>query len=136
MTTRPGLFMMLLLLATTFVSPTPYGASAAEAARYSGTVLSVDRTAGVIAIGEVGPWRVKDGRTEITRRTVRVTLATRLVRVRRSPEGGAGGWPGGFVEAPLTASEIRAGDFVTADVDGRGEPSTALAITLATPGSS
>lgn len=134
MTTRSRLFMPVLL-AMTLAFPTRPGAAADGAARYSGTVLSVDRTAGVIAIGEVGPWRVKDGQTEITRRTVRVTSATRLVRARRSPEGGASGWPGGFVEVPLTASEIRAGDFVTAEVDSRGEPSTALAITLATPGS-
>ncbi len=46
---------------------------AAEMTNISGTILALNREAGTIVVGEVGPWRVKDGATEITPRTVAVT---------------------------------------------------------------
>ncbi len=46
---------------------------AAEMTNISGTILALNREAGTIVVGEVGPWRVKDGATEITLRTVAVS---------------------------------------------------------------
>ena len=47
-------------------------------------VLSVDRSAGVIVVGDMGPWRIKDGVTQVDRRRIEVMPATEFVRVRRA----------------------------------------------------
>lgn len=52
--------------------------------RYSGTALSVDRSAGVIVVGDVGPWRIKDGVTQVDRCRIEVMPATEFARVRRA----------------------------------------------------
>lgn len=51
--------------------------------------------------GEVGPWRVTDGATEITERTVVVTSATTFARVKRATGPGPHGWVGDFAEETL-----------------------------------
>lgn len=45
-----------------------------------------------------------------------------MALVQRCTTPPPGGWPGGYVEAPLAVSEIRPGDFVSVTVarhDGR-----------------
>ena len=85
----------------------------APASDHSGTVVAVDKSAGKLVIGEIGPWQVKGGKTQITERTVTVAPSTRFVAVTRSREAGPSGWIGELVELPLDPRAVKPGDFVT-----------------------
>ena len=98
---------------------------------HSGTVMAVDPDRGVLVIGEIGPWHVTDGKTEITRQTVVVEPSTQFVMAKRTRELGPAGWPGEFVEAPLGAWAVKEGDFVTVRVEQKGTRRTATKITVA-----
>lgn len=106
------------------------GAGVAAAADHSGTLMAVDRDRGTIVIGEVGPWQVKEGKTEITRKTIAVGAATQFVASKRVKEPGPTGWPGEFVEVKLDPWMVREGDFVTVRVEKDGTLPTATKITV------
>ena len=89
------------------------GVATAGASDHSGTVVSVDTTAGMLVIGEIGPWQIREGKTLITERTIAVAPSTRFVAVRRSREAGPSGWIGELVEMPLDPWAVKEGDFVT-----------------------
>jgi hypothetical protein len=91
----------------------------------------VDRDSGTIIVGEIGPWQVKDGKTEITKRTIAVGPTTQFVASRRTKEPGPAGWPGEFVEVRLDQWAVKAGDFVTVHVEKDGTRATATKITVA-----
>jgi hypothetical protein len=105
----------------------------AETATHSGTIAAIDRTAGSFVLDEIGPWRVKGGETEITRRPIAVTSTTEFKLAKRTPGAGPTGWVGEFVEAGLTASELKSGDFVTVKVKHEGRRLTALQATVVRP---
>ena len=98
---------------------------------HSGTVMAVDPAKGILVIGEIGPWHVKDGKTEITRQTVVVEPSTEFVMTKRTREPGPAGWPGEFVEVPLGAWAVKEGDFVTVHVEQKGKRRIATKITVA-----
>lgn len=102
------------------------------ASDHSGTVIAVDPQKGTILLGEVGPWHVKDGQTEITRRTIGVEPSTQIVMLKRSREPGPSGWPGDFVEVPLGAWAVKGGDFVTVRVEQKEKRpiATRIAVTV------
>lgn len=100
---------------------------------HSGTVIAVDRNAGTIELGEIGPWRVVGGVTVVSRHTITVTRFTNFVRVRRAAEPRHGGYPGDFVEDLLAPWEIRPGDFVTVLCQHDGRFLTALEIAVTEP---
>ena len=102
----------------------------AAASDHSGTVMAVDPEKGTIVVGEVGPWQVKDGKTQITRQTIVVAPSTQFVASKRSREPGPAGWPGEFVEVPLGAWAVKPGDFVTVHVEKVGTGRTATKITV------
>jgi hypothetical protein len=102
--------------------------------KYSGNVAEVDRGAGRIVLGVVGPWRVVDGVTQVTRVPVKVNEATRFVRVERRPGPGPEGWIDNYVETPLAPWQVKAGDFVTATVNREGRQLVANQITVVVPG--
>lgn len=107
---------------------------AEEAPTYhSGRVEALDRTAGSLVVGEVGPWRVTEGKTEVTRRTISVTSSTGWVRLSRADGAGPSGWMGGSVEASLAPWDIKAGDVVTVQVRREGRRLVAMKIAVATP---
>ena len=64
---------------------------AGETTNISGTIVALNKEAGTIVVGEVGPWRVKEGATEITPRTVAVTAGTEFKQVRRAEGAGPTG---------------------------------------------
>lgn len=103
------------------------------AERHSGTIVAIDKTAGTIVVGEVGPWRVKGGEIEITNRTLTVTGGTKVVRVERRTDAGPAGWPGGFVEVSLGAWDVKEADFVTVEAERLGKRLVALKITVVRP---
>lgn len=103
----------------------------AWASDHSGTVAAVDPEKSTIVIEEVGPWHVKDGKTEITRQTIVVAPSAQFVASKRASEPGLAGWPGEFVEVPLGAWAVKPGDFVTVHVEKARERATATKITVA-----
>jgi hypothetical protein len=84
-----------------------------QESRHSGTVVAVDRSAGVIVVEGMGPWQVKDGVTQVERRTVGVTSATEFVGVKRASGPAPSGWVGDFVESGLPGWQVKPGDWVT-----------------------
>lgn len=103
---------------------------AGETTNISGTILALNKEAGTIVVGEVGPWRVKDGATEITPRTVTVTAGTEFKQVRRAEGAGPTGWVGEFVEVAIAPWELKKGDFVTAQVRREGPGLTAVKVAV------
>ena len=102
--------MLVVVAVVAWVIPTW---SDGQERKYSGTVLSVDRSAGVIVVGDMGPWRIKDGVTQVDRRTIEVTPSTEFVSVRRASGPAPSGWVGDFVESVLPGWQVKPGDWVT-----------------------
>ena len=101
--------------------------------KYSGTVLSVDRSAGVIVVGDMGPWRIKDGVTQVDRRPSAVVPSTKFVSVRRAKGPAPSGWVGDFVESVLPGWHVKPGDWVTVIVTAGDKPPTAIRISIWEP---
>jgi len=100
----------------------------AGTASYSGTILALDATAGAMTLGEIGPWRVRAGVTEVTRRVITLTPETECTLVERTPGPGPRGWLGDFVEVTLSRQDLKTADFVTVRVRQEGERLTALKV--------
>lgn len=94
--------------------------AASEGVRHSGTIISIDRDAGAITLGEIGPWLVRQGETVITRRTMTITGETAFVRIERMPEPPSG-FHGDFVERGVERWAVRLGDFVTVETTREGQ---------------
>ncbi|MBI2528781.1 MAG: hypothetical protein HYV93_22715 [Candidatus Rokubacteria bacterium] len=105
----------------------------ADVTRHSGTVLAVDRDAGTLVLGEVGPWRVTDGVTEVTRLTIALRPSTEVVIVARSAGAGPTGWVGEFAETPLGEAELGQGKFVTVTVQREGGRLVAQKVSVVAP---
>jgi hypothetical protein len=103
---------------------------AGETTNISGTIVALNKEAGTIVVGEVGPWRVKEGATEITPRTVAVTAGTEFKQVRRAEGAGPTGWVGEFVEVAIGPWELKKGDFVTVQVRHEEQRLTALKVAV------
>ncbi len=116
------LAVLAVLLA---VSGAPAGA--ADVFRHTGTLTSFDRATGTLVVAEVGPWRVRDGVTVVTERTVTLTPATRFSFVRRG-EPGETAWPGDFLELAIDAWEMLPGDFVTVECRHEADRMIALRV--------
>ena len=106
------------------------GPAEAAATRHSGTVVAVDRDAGTIVIEEIGPWRVKDGQTVITRFTVKAGESTAWTRARRATGAGPSGWDGEFIEVPQDAWELKRGEYATIELEGAGKGQVATRVTV------
>jgi hypothetical protein len=104
-----------------------------QESRYSGTVVAVDPSAGVIVVEGMGPWRIKDGVTQVERHTVRVTSATAFVLVERAKGPAPSGWVGDFVESGLPGWQVKPGDWVTAIMQPGDKRPTAIRIYLWEP---
>ncbi|HTY78166.1 MAG TPA: hypothetical protein VMI34_10145 [Candidatus Bathyarchaeia archaeon] len=89
---------------------------AAPIEKHAGVVTAID--ARQITISEMGPWRGPE--TKPVNHTFRLTPATKIVRVERTPEGSQG-WPWSYASRPLGLSDLLPGDYVTvtAEPDGR-----------------
>lgn len=99
---------------------------------YSGAVLAVDEAAGTIVVGDMGPM-LASGKSEIRRRTVRVTPSTEFNRVARAEGAAPSGWIGGYVETSARPWSVRVGDWVTVTLD---KGSTAVRVTVVDTGGS
>ncbi len=89
----------------------PSGWGEAATARYAGVIQSLDKAAGTIIVGDMGPM-LKSGESKITPRTIRVRPSTEFVRVKRAAGIAPSGWFGDYVETKLSAWELKPGDWV------------------------
>jgi hypothetical protein len=103
----------LLLALALGAAPAATAADAVRTTTYSGSVVTVDPQGGVMIMEEVGPWRVEQGRTVVTRRTISLTSATTFNSFIRVDVPGR--FAGDFIEVALDAEDITPGDFVTAE---------------------
>ena len=103
----------LLLALALGASVVTTAADAARTSTYSGAVVALDPQGGVMIMEEVGPWRVEQGRTVVTRRTISLTSATTFNTFIRVDAPGR--FAGDFIEVALDAEDITPGDFVTAE---------------------
>jgi hypothetical protein len=97
--------------------------------RHSGTIVEFDPDAGVLVLEEVGPWRVVNGETVVTRVTIELadsTTFSSFIRVNAP-----GGYEGDFVEVFLDAYDVAPGDFVTVHCLHTGTRMTALSVAVA-----
>ena len=124
--------IVLTLVLLLVVVGAPLGAGA-EAIKHSGTIIAINKDAGTIVLNEVGPWRVEQGVTKITRRTISVIPSTKFVEVKRSMETP---FPGDFVEGALVAGDLKVGDFVTVECLHEGKRLTAVKVTVTPPSQS
>ena len=79
------------------------------------------RAAGTITIEVIGPWRVKDGLTMITRFTVKPDGSTVWTRARRATSAGPLGWDGEFIEVPQDAWGLKPGEYATVELQRVGK---------------
>jgi hypothetical protein len=107
----------------------PGPGDAQERMKHSGTVVAIDEKAGTIVLAEVGPWKVRHGKTVITRRTITVTPETEVAIVGRDYPT-LDGWAGQFVEGALELDEIYLNDYVTVDCLHKDTRQIALKITV------
>lgn len=105
------------------------GRPEAATARHSGEVLALDRTAGTIVVGDMGPM-LKSGTSEVRRYTMQVTPSTEFVRVKRAAGVAPSGWLGDYVETKLPAWDVKPGDWVTIAGNGEARRPRAIKITV------
>ncbi len=98
-------------------------------ARHSGVVVAVDKAAGTIVLGDMGP-KPKSGGSKLTHYTTTLTPSTAFVRVRRGAGTAPSGWVGDYVETKLQAWDIKPGDWVTVGVEAGKQRMTAVTVTV------
>jgi hypothetical protein len=107
-------------------------ASTEERVKHSGSIVSIADDGGTFVLAEVGPWRVRNGATVITRRTITLAPETELAIVARD-ETPPSGFSGDFVETRLGPDGIYLNDYVTVDCRHEGQRMIALRITVSEP---
>lgn len=118
-----------LLLAMALLSP---GAASAEVFKHSGSIVEVDRDAGILVLAEVGPWRIERGAMAITLLKIEVAKGTEFAlvyRVAKPPTGFAGD----FVEQKLEPWDVFHGDVVTITCVHHGGRMIATKVTVVEP---
>jgi hypothetical protein len=121
------------LLVVSLAAPAIAGRSEAAERRYSGTVAAVDRPARTIVVEGMGPWRVKDGVTQVESRTIAVTASTALMGIKRASGVAPSGWMGDYVESALPEWQVKPGDWVTVILEPDGGRPTASRIDVVEP---
>jgi hypothetical protein len=116
-----------VLTAATLLATSAFGAGLVN---HSGSVVSVAPER--LVLHEVGPWRLKNGETEVIRVTVELTKDTAYVVARRADEAPSG-FARDFVERDIDAADVRAGDFVTVECEHRGARMIARRIVVFEP---
>lgn len=110
--------------------------SGAQGGKYSGMVVAVDQAAGTIVVEGMGPWQIKDGVTQLQRRTIVLVPSTRFVRLERMSGAAPSGWVGDFVESDLAGRQVSPGDWVTVTLTAEDRRLTAVRVDVWQPGGS
>lgn len=117
-----GRSLVLALAALATAAP----ALAADTETHSGTLTAIDPARHTLTLTEMGPWTGPG--TGLRTRSIVLTPATKVALVQRSQGTGSGGWPGGYVDSPLTPAELHSGEVATVKVTRRGRQLTAVSI--------
>jgi hypothetical protein len=128
-TDRPRLIDVAVVLAVLLVLALAEAAGAQRLERHSGVIADANERAGTLLLAEVGPWRVRDGRTVITYRTIAFTPATEFALAFRA-EHPDGGFTGDFIETPLEPWAVYVGDHVTIECRQEGKRLVAVKMTV------
>ena len=104
-------------------------ADAQERMKHSGTIVAIDHLAGTIVLAEIGPWKLRDGKTVITYHTITLTPETEVAIAGRD-HATLDGWPGEFIEGELGLDALYLNDHVTVDCLHQGTRFIALKITV------
>jgi hypothetical protein len=100
--------------------------------RRSGEVIEVNEAGDTVVVGDMGPM-LANGTSAVTRRSIRVTPSTTVVRVGRAAGAAPSGWVGDYVESKLGSRNIKRGDWVTIEVDeGAGQATARKVIVVDT----
>jgi hypothetical protein len=134
MSTRRSIWAVVAAAVTITGSAIPGRGDDAREFKYSGTVVAIDQGAGTMIVEGMGPWRVKDGVTQLERRTVGVAPAAEFVRIERATGAAPSGWAGDFIESALPRWQVKAGDWVTVAGKRDGGRMTAIRIDVGEPG--
>lgn len=79
----------------------------------------------------MGPWTARNhARDELS---IALEPSTKIDLVARSKEAGAGQWPEGFKQKPLSPSDLRTGDYVTVATDRDPGRLVARSVTVIRP---
>jgi hypothetical protein len=116
-------------LSLAFLAWASAGWSEPEHAGYAGDVIAVDKSAGRIVVGDMGP-ALGDGRGEVIRRNIQVTPSTEFVKVKRASGTAPSGFVGDYVETKLPAWGVKPGEWVAVKVRAEKQGSEALKITV------
>ena len=116
----------LIVSLVTLAAP---GRADAATVRHAGEVVAVDKAAGTIVVGDMGPM-LPSGESKVTRYTMRVTPSTEVIRVNRAAGTAPSGWFGDYVETKLSASDVKPGDWVTATAEADKQRLTAVKIVV------
>jgi hypothetical protein len=106
--------------------------AAAETMKHSGIIVDIAADGTTIVLAEVGPWRVRNGATVVTRRTITLTPETAFAIAAREIETPSG-FLGDFVETRLGPDGVYLNDSVTVDCQHDGRQLTALKVTVTEP---
>jgi hypothetical protein len=107
-------------------------AAAAETMKHSGTIVDIAADGKTFVLAEVGPWRVRNGSTVVTRRTITLEPGTEFAIVAREIDTSTG-FPGDFVETRLGPDGVYLNDYVTVDCRHEGRRLVALKVTVTEP---
>ena len=119
---------MAALTIVAVAAPAAPGWSDAREGKYSGTVVAVDQAAGTIVVEGMGPWQVKEGVTQVERRTFGVGPSTQFMRLKRATGPAPSGWVGDFVESALPGWQVKPGDWVIVTLEPDGKRAAAVRI--------
>lgn len=120
---------LLVTVVAVIVLGLTVSATAGARMRHSGSIASIAEDGRTFVLAEVGPWRVRNGKTVITYRTITVTVETLYVIGVRADRG-ANGFTGVFVELPLESGGVYLNDYVTVDCRHDGDQQVALKISV------
>src|SRR5687768_13737421 len=87
-------------------------AGADELVKHSGVIVAIANDGRSFVLAEVGPWQLKEGKTVTSSQSIILLPETQFAIVGRADDAPSG-FPGDFVEVPLTAEEVYLNDFVT-----------------------
>ncbi len=97
--------------------------AAAAETTYSGDIAAAGPHAVTLAV--MGPWTPGSRPVE---HVIVLTSTTRVAQVARSAK--APGWPGGFRTTPLSAADLRPGEFATVTAQREGRRLVARSVTV------
>jgi len=124
----PRIALALAAVALTLVSV----AHSAERTRYSGRIKEVNPSSQAITLQELGPGMAFEKGRVVDRRIV-LTPDTQVKLATRAGDNEATEWPGGFMESPLAAGDLRVGDYATAETEAKNGRLIAISIVVIRP---